>query len=126
MNGGAQVSARSNFFFGPLLTKCRKSAIGLFVFLSVTGVTVAGRWLIASSAEARKIKPGDAPAVSVRVVEIRDEVVASGVRCSRCREGTEQSGTLVPGRRDGRILASGSRTGREDEAHPRRRHPRSR
>ena len=74
--------ARPSLFFGPFLTKCRKSAIGLFVFLSVTGVTVAGRWLLASSAEARKIKPADAPPVSVRVVEVRDEVVASGVRYS--------------------------------------------
>ena len=69
-------------FFSPFLTKCRKSAIGILVFLSVTGVTVAGRWLLASSAEARKIKPADAPPVSVRVVEVRDEVVASGVRYS--------------------------------------------
>jgi RND family efflux transporter MFP subunit len=82
MNGSAQGSVDSGFFFGPFLTKCRKSAIGLFVFLSMTGVTVAGRWLLASSADARKLKPAEAPATSVRVVEVRDEVVASSVRYS--------------------------------------------
>ncbi len=77
------VSPRSSFFFGPFLTKCRKSAIGLFVFLSVTGVTVAGRWLLAvvgrgpQDRSRRRRLP-----VSVRVVEVRDEVVASGVRYS--------------------------------------------
>jgi RND family efflux transporter MFP subunit len=82
MNGSAQGSVDSGFFFGPFLTKCRKSAIGLFVFLSMTGVTVAGRWLLASSADARKLKPAETPATSVRVVEVRDEVVASSVRYS--------------------------------------------
>ncbi len=82
MNGGAQASADSRFFFGPFLTNRRKSAVGLFVVLSVTGVTIAGRWLLAASAEARRLEPAQAPPVSVRVVQVRDEVVASGVRYS--------------------------------------------
>ena len=82
MNGAALVSNRPTLFFGPFLTNCRKPAIGLIVFFSVTGVTLAGRWLLAASAEGRRIKPAQASPASVRVVELHDEVVASGVRYS--------------------------------------------
>ncbi len=82
MNGDKPLSHDRKFFFGPFLTNRRKSAVGFIAFLSILVVTLAGRWLLAASAEARKIKPGSAPPVSVRVVELCDEVVASGIRYS--------------------------------------------
>ena len=70
------------FFLAPRLTDRRKSAIGLAVILAVCGVTVSGRWLLASSAESRKVKPAVARPLSVRVVELHDEVVVGAIRYS--------------------------------------------
>jgi RND family efflux transporter MFP subunit len=70
------------FFLAPKLTNRRKSAIGLAMIVMVCGVTVSGRWLLASSAESRKVKPAVPPPLSVRVVELHDEVVVGGIRYS--------------------------------------------
>jgi RND family efflux transporter MFP subunit len=75
-------SAKSRFFLASFLTNRRKSAIGLLVLSVVFAVTVSGRWLLASVAEARKVKPETAIPLSVRVVELRDEVVQSAIRYS--------------------------------------------
>jgi RND family efflux transporter MFP subunit len=48
----------------------------------VCGVTISGRWLLASSAESRRVQPAVPPPLSVRVVELRDEVVGAGIRYS--------------------------------------------
>ncbi len=83
MSSSSQTgSDNADFFFGQVLTNRRKTAIGLIPFLAVFGVTISVRWLMASSAETRKIKPTEPPALSVRVVELHDEVVVGGVRYS--------------------------------------------
>jgi RND family efflux transporter MFP subunit len=82
MNGSARGSARPGFFLGPKSTKRRKSAQGLLALAVVIGLTVTGRWLLASVAKSRGLAKGEAVPASVRVVELRDEVVTSGVRYS--------------------------------------------
>jgi len=82
MNGNAPGSARPGFFLGPNLTKRRKLAKGLVGLAVVVALAAAGRSQVASVARSRATKPEEPPPASVRVVDLREEVVETGTQYS--------------------------------------------
>jgi RND family efflux transporter MFP subunit len=83
MNSVSPVPAKSEpSFFAPKSTKRRNSTLGILALMVVIAGALTGRWLLASSAEARALKPSASMPVSVRVVPIVEEVVSSGLRYS--------------------------------------------
>ncbi len=83
MNAAPQNSTEpARVFFAPKSTKRRNSTLGLIGLAVTIGVALAGRWLLASSAEANAPKPLAALPISVRVLPVVEEVVSSGIRYS--------------------------------------------
>ncbi len=73
-------SPRPRNFFGLVLTNRRKLTHGLAGFVTIAVLTLAGRCLLASMAGSRGAKAGEAMPIAVRVMDLREEVVASGLR----------------------------------------------
>lgn len=69
-------------FFAPKSTKRRKSTLGIVGLVLTTATAVAGRWLLATAAVANAPKVLEPLPVSVRVLPVVEEVVASGLRYS--------------------------------------------
>jgi RND family efflux transporter MFP subunit len=69
-------------FFAPKSTKRRNPTLGILGLVVTIAAAATGRWLLASSATANAAKPLPALPVSVRVLPLVEEVVASGIRYS--------------------------------------------
>ena len=122
MNGSAQVPAdpRSAHFFRRFLTKCRKSAPGLLALDVVVGLTISGRWLMASAVASRAIRwRSESPPTAVRLVPVADEVVSAGVRYSGVVKELQKAEVSfrVPG--DGGVPPQVRGARRQDAEHPR-------
>jgi len=80
MNPDRLESAEPRLFFGLRLTQCRKLTHGLIGFVAVAVLTLTGRWLLAAMAGSRGGRVGEALPIAVRVMNLREEVVATGLR----------------------------------------------
>jgi len=81
-NPSGSAPSEPALFFAPKSTKRRNSTLGLFALMTTVALTALGRWLLAAVADANAPKAVDPLPVSVRVLPVVEEVVASGLRYS--------------------------------------------
>lgn len=81
MNNGPMAPPEPNRrgFFARFLTKCRKATPGLIAVAIAVPLILAGRGQLAALAASHEVKVEPPAPASVRVVEVADEVVASGI-----------------------------------------------
>ena len=82
MNAITSDSTKPAVFLAPKPTKRRFSALGVVVFLIVGSLALVGRWQLARIAAANAPRIGSPLPVSVRVIPLVEEVVATGIRYS--------------------------------------------